>query len=168
MAWLRIDDGFDSHPKILALGSDQRRFTWVRILVYTCRYRSAVIPPHITHTIPRATPAFLSECVDLGLVDVTDEGTNVVHDWNDYQAGDPKKAARQRRWRNADVDAPVDGGVDADVDASRVGARARPVPVPSPTPEEHLSTQPTVVQHDTEANGLVGIEIDSILKSIDP
>lgn len=27
MSWLRIDDSFDHHPKILALGSDQRRWT---------------------------------------------------------------------------------------------------------------------------------------------
>lgn len=134
MAWLRIDDGFDTHPKILALGSDQRRWTWCRILVYTCRYRSPEIPGNVTDLIPRATKKFLSECVELGLVDRTDEGTLVVHDWDEYQAGDPKKAARQRRWRNANVDADVDGNVDASVDglvdASRAGARTEPVPSP--------------------------------------
>jgi len=86
MAWLRVDDGYDSHPKILALGSDQRRWTWTRILVYTCRYRSPVIPPNVSELVPRATPAFLRECVDIGLVDVTDDGTLEVHDWILYNA----------------------------------------------------------------------------------
>lgn len=155
MAWLRIDDGFDHHPKILALGSDQRRWTWIRVLIYTCRYRNPTIPRNITDSVPRATPQFLSECVELGLVDVTDEGTQVVHDWADYQAGDPKKAARQRRWRNGsvdgDVDADVDGNVDGDVDASRVGARARPVPNPyvenSPTEQEYAGRPPGWVEN---------------------
>jgi hypothetical protein len=141
MAWLRIDDGYDHHPKILALGSDQRRYTWTRILIYTCRYRSPIIPHNIADSVPRATRQFLRECVELGLVDITDAGCE-VHDWDQYQAGDPKKAARQRRWRGRDSNAPVDGDVDgrvdgyvdgevdAPVDASRVGARARPVPVP--------------------------------------
>jgi hypothetical protein len=151
MAWLRIDDAFDAHPKILALGTDQRRFTWIRILVYTCRYRSDQIPPNITHTIPKATAKFLSDCIEIGLIDVTEDGLNVVHDWDDYQAGDPKKAARQRRWRNADVDADVDANVDGHVDASRVGARARPVPYPSPT----TSTRPT---NPKTAEGSVGSE----------
>lgn len=142
MAWLRVDDGFDSHPKILALGSDQRRWTWTRILVYTCRYRSDLIPANITDSVPRATRSFLRECVELGLVDVTDSGAYVVHDWDDYQAGDPKKAARQRRWRNGHVDADVDAPVDAPVDASRVGARARPVPNPSPTTSPAAQRQP--------------------------
>lgn len=153
MAWLRVDDGFDSHPKILALGSDQRRWTWTRILVYTCRYRSPIIPTNVTELVPRATPAFLRECVDIGLIDVTDEGTYEVHDWDDYQAGDPKKAARQRRWRNnvdGDVDAPVDGHVDASVDASRVGARARPVPSPS----QRASTAPTALHNAAAAEAL--------------
>lgn len=131
MAWLRIDDAFDAHPKILALGTDQRRYTWIRILVYTCRYRSDLIPPNITHTVPKANARFLNDCLDLGLLDINEDGLYVVHDWADYQAGNPKTAARQRRWRNADVDGDVDAHEDGDVDASRAGARAfpsRPVP----------------------------------------
>lgn len=107
MAWLRIDDGFDSHPKILALGSDQRRWTWSRILVYTCRYRSATIPANITDSIPRATPQFLRECIEIGLVDSTDGGTLEVHDWDDYQAGGTT-AERQRRSR----DTSTNGGAE--------------------------------------------------------
>jgi hypothetical protein len=143
MAWLRIDDAFDAHPKILALETDQRRYTWIRILVYTCRYRSNHIPKNIQHTIPKATPRFLADCLELGLVDTDENGLYIVHDWADYQAGNPKTAARQRRWRNADVDGDVDAHVDAHVDASRAGARARPVPSPNNNPpsyKAHLTT----------------------------
>lgn len=132
MSWLRIDDGFDSHPKILGLGTDTRRWTWQRILIYACRHGEAIVPPSIRDIVPKATPGFLEDCVQLGLLDVDKRGVMRVHNWARYQAGDPKKAARQRRWRHGGVDAPVDdevdGQVDAHVDPSRVGARARPVP----------------------------------------
>lgn len=181
MAWLRIDDGFDHHPKVLALGSDQRRYTWMRILIYTCRYRSPVIPSGISDSVPRATRQFLRECVELGLVDVTDNGTHEVHDWADYQAGDPKKAARQRRWRNtgvdrhvdADVDDHVDASVDGHVDASRAPARARPVPS-RPQDQEPLLPSTSDVHQDgrtepettDEPNPLAGIGLDHVLKDM--
>jgi len=133
MAWLRVDDGYDSHPKILALGSDQRRWTWTRILVYTCRYRSPVIPANVSELVPRATPAFLRECVDIGLVDVTDDGTLEVHDWDTYNGSDPKVQVRERvrKHRENRYNGVTDTVTDALPDRySRVGARARPVPNP--------------------------------------
>lgn len=153
MAWLRVDDGFDSHPKILALGSDQRRWTWTRILVYTCRYRSPIIPTNVTELVPRATPAFLRECVDLGLIDVTDEGTYEVHDWDNYNGSDPaiqvrERVRKHRAKRNKSV---TDAVTEALPDRySRVGARARPVPSPSP----RASTAPTALHNAAAAEDL--------------
>lgn len=84
MSWLRLDDGFDSHPKILGLNTDERRWTWQRVLIYTCRYRSPIVPPTIKDAIPKATPKFLTDCVSLGLIDVDKDGTMRVHDWRIY------------------------------------------------------------------------------------
>jgi hypothetical protein len=149
MAWLRIDDGFATHPKILALGSSDHRWTWLQILTYTCRYRSPVVPADIGEVIQKAGNGFVNRCIEVGLIDVLEDGTMHVHDWEHYQAGDPLKAARQRRFRqkvdarvDATVDAGVDGDVDASVDASRAGARAfpsRPVLIP---PNPHKVGEP--------------------------
>lgn len=86
MSWLRVDDGFDTHPKILALGTDGRRWTWNRILLYTCRYQSPTIPPNINEFIPKSTKKFLQDCVQLGLIDINPEGEMEVHDWPIYNA----------------------------------------------------------------------------------
>lgn len=152
MAWLRLDDGFTDHRKIVKLKTDQRRWTWLRILIYTARFRSAEIPDDVSYMIPTATPKYLEECVEIGLLDRKDDGSLVVHDWSDYQPKDPTKAERQARWRaknDKPVDAPVDGDVDEPVDdengPSRVAARARPVPSPpvSATTAAAGSTQDT-------------------------
>lgn len=86
MSWLRIDDAFTSHPKVLALGTDARRWTWLSVLAYTCRYRSPVVPPTIGNAVPRATPSFLAACGKLGLIDVQEDGSLIVHDWAEYNS----------------------------------------------------------------------------------
>lgn len=99
MAWLRIDDGFTSHPKILALGTPSRRWTWLALLAYTARYRSSLVPAKTSDVVPGATPAFLRDCVDIGLIDIDDEGTMSIHDWHVYNPKDPDAADRMARVR---------------------------------------------------------------------
>lgn len=155
MAWLRVDDLFDTHPKIIALGTDERRWTWTRVLLYTCRYRSPIVPPGIAAVIPKATPTFLAACVQTGLLDEDEDGTMRVHDWREYNGSDSKLQVRERvrrhRERNAEVTPPnadVTPDVTDDVTqgsvtsplrerSSRAAARARPVPSPNP-----VSTKP--------------------------
>lgn len=86
MSWLRLDDTFDTHAKILGLGTDGRRWTWQRILLYTCRHRSAVIPASIREVVGKATPSFIEDCKKLGLIDVDPDGTMKVHDWRIYNS----------------------------------------------------------------------------------
>lgn len=146
MSWLKIDDLFDTHPKLLGLRTDDRRWTWVRILIYTSRHQSPTVPQNIRDAVAKATPAFVQDCVNLGLIDVSEDNTMTVHDWHKYQAGDPQRAARQKRWRDKHVAARVDTDVDTyvvtAVDATRVGARPRPVPEPQ---EQDLNQKPKAV-----------------------
>lgn len=86
MSWLRLDDTFDTHAKILGLGTDGRRWTWQRILLYTCRHRSAIIPAGIREVVAKATPSFLADCHNLGLIDLDVDGTMKVHDWRIYNS----------------------------------------------------------------------------------
>lgn len=149
MAWLRIDDGFPEHPKILELGSADRRWTWLCILAWTARQRSPIVPKTIQDAVPKATRRYLDSCVDLGLLDRNENGCLEVHNWRRYQPKDPTKAERQARWRatspstvDESVDATVDSSVDESVDAEAVygdGPRAQErarVPVPSRPQEQ--------------------------------
>lgn len=84
MSWLKLDDTFDTHPKMLALGTARRRWIWTRILLYTCRHESARIPAQIRDAIPEATPKYLADCATIGLVDTDPAGEMIVHDWDIY------------------------------------------------------------------------------------
>lgn len=87
MSWTRLDDGYDEHAKLLALGrgntGDARRWTWTRVLLYTNRNETAEVPWHIDEIIPKATSSFLTDCVNIGLLD-DEDGRLVVHDWPLY------------------------------------------------------------------------------------
>lgn len=85
MSWARLDDGMDSHPKMLALGDgvkgNHRRYLWLRVLMHTSRHGSGVIPPNIGEAISGANKAFIRDCVTIGLADQETDGTIIVHDW---------------------------------------------------------------------------------------
>lgn len=151
MPWLRLDDNFSHHPKILGLGTDERRWTWQCVLLYTCRYSTDEVPATIRDAIPKATAAFLRDCVALGLLDEDEHGTLHVHDWRDYNGPDSKlqvrdrvRRHREKRERNATGNAEVTAEVTQPAVTStlrnrdsRAAARARPVPnpyTPSPNP----------------------------------
>lgn len=144
MPWLRLDDTFDTHPKIVALATDERRWTWMRVLLYTTRHRTNLIPHGIRDIIPKATPAFLKDCVNIGLIDLDDDGMMRVHDWDDYNGPDSKlqvrdrvRRYREKRESNAGGNAEVTGDVTPTAlpnRDSRADACARPVPNPKSTP----------------------------------
>lgn len=176
--WTRADDRFDTHPKILALGEgekgDARRWTWMRILLYTTRYQSPKIPKNIRESVPKATSNFLKTCVELGLIDVLDNQELHVHDWEEYQAGDPKKALRQAKWRanrngtvDTNVDAHVDGYVDTNVDGTRADAHTRPSrPVPKDITQRAVSYDADDPEHEQPSDFNIDEYTSMIAKEI--
>lgn len=106
MAWLRLDDGFATHPKLAAL-SDQEFRVWMRVLCYCSRYDDPTVDESLTGEVVGLTPARLQRFQTLGLLDQASEGV-IVHDWTQYLPNERKTAARQARWR-----ANRNGGVDA-------------------------------------------------------
>jgi len=151
LSWLRLDDGFDTHPKLIEL-SEVNRWRWTRVLLHCARHQTQ---GHVKLSVLRelGLGRATSQLVVLGLLEQNGETGYLVHDWATFNPKDPTKAERQARWRarqtvspttdvDADVDAPVDERVDADVDGqgvhSRVGARARPVPSRPKTPPSVL------------------------------
>jgi hypothetical protein len=84
VSWLRIDDGFPRHPKLLQLTRSER-YTWVELLCYCAEQRTeGGVPESITNAVRQATTDFLCKAHDAGLLDARDDGTYIVHDWALY------------------------------------------------------------------------------------
>ncbi len=93
MTWFKVDDGFWSHPKTLAL-SPNAVALWVRAGSYcgkhlTDGYVAAAILPMLQGTSDDA-----AELIDAGLWKAAKKGY-VFHDWEQYQ--DTRDAVEKRR-----------------------------------------------------------------------
>lgn len=97
MPWLRLDDAYDTHPKLLQL-TELQRWRWTRALLYCARHRTAGILTRAALSDLALTRS-VSKLVELGLL-IEDDERFVVHDWDDYNPKDPTSAQRQARWRN--------------------------------------------------------------------
>lgn len=96
MGWIRLDDRFAEHPKILEL-TDRELRVHVNALCYTARAQD----PHITPAALRvlgATARQAGRLVDIGVWDVNDNGW-VIHDWQDYQRRDSPAREKQQTWK---------------------------------------------------------------------
>lgn len=184
MSWLRLDDTFDSHPKLYDL-TESQRWRWTRLLLHCARHRTEGFVSRSTLRELGLTRA-VGTLTTVGLLDSDPDGFR-VHDWHDFNPKDPTKAQRQARWR-AKQASPVDAGVDGDVDGgdgdsgdapvdaetvhSRVGTRARPVPSPTQTPKEQTqgrTRNETTRAHnrDTNGNGPGTQEIQDLITQVD-
>ena len=81
MSWVRIDDGFADHPKVVGL-SDAAFRAHVRGMCYAARHRTdghipSAIVPTLAHT------KALRELESSGVWDRNGTGY-VIHDWLDY------------------------------------------------------------------------------------
>ena len=145
MSWLKLDDGFDTHPKLLEL-TELQRWRWARVLLHCARHRTE---GHVKPSVLRelGLGRAINDLLRVGLLEENGDTGYLVHDWSAFNPKDPTKAERQARWREKQastepstktrrVDVHVDGDVDASVDVavddpsvySRADARARPVP----------------------------------------
>lgn len=147
MSWLKLDDNYDTHPKIVSLDTDGQRWVWTRILLSAARHGVGSVPFSIGQTIPGATPKFLRKCCQLGLLDVDENGNMHVHDFHEYRQKDTTAAERKRRER-----AKQNGQTPPSVtQMSRVTHRDETVtrtqtraPGPSPYPKELSSVVESV------------------------
>lgn len=84
MSWVRIDDGFPRHPKLLLL-TRAERYTWIELLCYCAEQRTdGFVPKSIAKVLRDASTTFLLKTHDAGLLDVDEHGRWVVHDWALY------------------------------------------------------------------------------------
>lgn len=107
MTWVRLDDGFLDHPKVVAAGGDAG-WLYVCGLVYAARHLTDGVIPQgmVARLSDRAEPlALAARLVEVGLWERTAGGYR-VHDYLDFQpsAADVRAdraatAARQAAWR---------------------------------------------------------------------
>jgi hypothetical protein len=157
MTWVKLDDGFTEHPKVIGLPSDAARWFHVRALCYAARYRTDGV---ITAAILRGLggkPATAEALVAAGLwdeLDVVDAWQ--IHDFAEYnprQETTPELSARRAEAgrkgglaRVANTQAPTkqnqakpskqnQANDQADLLPRRRGRASRPVPSrPLPVP----------------------------------
>lgn len=104
MSWLRIDDSFADHPKILGLTLKQR-WTWLNVLCYCARFDTeGVVPTAIGEAIAGASPAFTLRCIELGLLEQNGSQYH-VHDWAIYNAKTTEERVAYYLSRNPDASA---------------------------------------------------------------
>lgn len=172
MSWVRIDDGFEDHPKVDPL-SDAAHRLWLRAACW-CKKPSnehtlGFVPRALLRTIAKnsASQAKLEELAQ-ELVDATGggifehglwevvEGGWRFHDWPEYQPKDDEeriKAARSAagkkgaaaRWgRNSSHPGTADANGDGTASAphSKAMAKNAPEPAPDPEPEDQNTSQP--------------------------
>jgi hypothetical protein len=136
MTWIRVDDHFADHPKVMALAHD--RLTglglWHVAASYCARYLTNGFVPS-THVRANAPVRLINRMVAVGLFDPVDGGY-MLHDWLNYnpsreavkEAQAKKRAAGQAGGRaSAGARAQANGAADDE-------AKSNPVPVPQPIP----------------------------------
>lgn len=97
MTWLRIDDGFASHPKIGKL-SDRDFRVWMRVLCHCARYEDPTVDEATMAEVKDLTSQRIARYRELGLLDRSGRSFE-VHDWVHYLPKDKTGADRQAKWR---------------------------------------------------------------------
>ena len=141
MTWLRIDDGFDRHPKVTALPRGER-WTWIGLLCYSARYKTdGYLPVNVAEHVKGASPRFIIRLVELGLLDVPN-GDLRIHDWERYCPKDPTKTERQAKWRrkktSTEPSTEPSTSSSTEVSTSRARSPSRPLGVSNDTPADEL------------------------------
>jgi hypothetical protein len=156
MTWVKLDDHFPEHPKVLKAGP-MAAWLYVSGLTYASRYLTDGFIPSdaLPVLLPQASPKALAQkLVEVGLWLLVDGGWQ-IHDYHEYQPSGEQvrqhrasNAARQARHRgksNGESDDNSDdrNGVTSPsvTPLARGRAGAAPVPVPGPLPPNpHIAT----------------------------
>ena len=174
MAWVRFDDTFPEHPKVLKVGGDA---VWMHVcaLAYCNRLETdGVIPTGVVGRLSDRKDAnrLAAKLVSEGLWDVHPEGWE-IHDYHDFQ---PSKAELEQR-REARAQAGRKGGVksgetrrerskpEANSEANASGLlEAKPERSGTPTrPDPTRTTQvSTQLQPPTDCAEVGEVDVDRI------
>jgi hypothetical protein len=104
VSWLKLDDGFADHPKLVQM-SPADRWAWLEVLLYCSRHRTDGVVNLAVLERYGFDDAGVTWLFELGLLDEPSnaEGgrtsTMVVHDWAAYNGG-RSGAERTAAWRD--------------------------------------------------------------------
>lgn len=148
MAWVKMDDQFFRHPKVLAAGRDARDLYLVGLCYCAQGLTDGFIPAQAVRVLAAEAeidtgPASAARLIEVGLWEAV-EGGYAVHDYHDYQPSKERVLAT----REARAEAGSRGGKQkasnlldrSQASASdNVVAKSYPVPVPVPVPIQNPS-----------------------------
>lgn len=145
MAWVKLDDNFPDHPKLVGL-SAEAGWLWVRCLAYCNRLRTdGKVPRAVVERMTRSARA-PRELVGVGLWHElhTENGAShyAVHDYLDYQASaaeieehvEKKRAAGRKGGKHSGENRRSTSEADTQARASGPGSENRSNLPPSPLP----------------------------------
>ena len=102
MTWLRVDDRFGQHPKVLAIPKPIRSHVigvWALAGCWCAATENdGLVPEYALPDLPKAAQA-AGELVRVGLWDVVPGGW-AFHDWADYQPLAAEVEAQREAWRD--------------------------------------------------------------------
>lgn len=133
MSWLRIDDKFGQHPKVLAL-SDREFRVHVLTLCYCAEYGTDGNVPRSAWRSLGISGRIARTLVANGLWDL-DGDEYTVHNWRTFNPIDPTSGTRKERWKERWKERQRNGeGTDEERNGNgphaRAGARVPSRPVP--------------------------------------
>jgi hypothetical protein len=156
MAWVKLDDGFPDHPKLVEAGGDAG-WLYVCALAWCNRnLTDGAIPKGILGRLSdRKNPQRLAErLVAAGLWDETDDGWQ-IHDYTDFQPSrqqvlDERNKARERMRRHRTKPEPsTEPSTDVRANRERTSIEVQR-PRPDPTRTEQVTTTTQVSTRPAE------------------
>lgn len=140
MGWLRLDDRYDEHPKVIAAGSEAGLIVNVRAMLYCARNETdgillqAIVPRITSDFSPNKAKQQVKRLLEVGLWERV-EGGYLVHDFLDYNPSKADRDADRAKARERMANARGNKGrsssdVRTDVRANNGGSSGNPVPTP--------------------------------------
>jgi hypothetical protein len=132
MTWIRVDDHFADHPKVMALGSDRLAGLglWHVAASYCARYLTDGYVP-ATHVRAHAPARLVRRMVEVKLFDPI-EGGYLLHNWLHYN---PSRATVEEKAAKKQAAGRAGGQASAQARGQPpAAAESKPVPVPQPIP----------------------------------
>lgn len=141
MAWVKMDDQFFRHPKVLAAGRDARDLYLVGLCYCAQGLTDGFIPSQAVRVLAAEAeidtgPASAARLVDVGLWEPTDGGY-AIHDYHEYQPSKERVLAT----REARAEAGSRGGkqkasnlLEQNASKTLANSKQKSAPYPSRTP----------------------------------
>ena len=145
MTWVKLDDAFADHPKVMALGRDRMAGlgVWTAAACYCARYLTdGFVPAAVADGFGHAR--ILGRLVEVGLVDRVSGGYQ-LHDWLEYNPPREKVLADRKAAKDRMNNRRGSGDVQPNNQRTPGEPSAKfddpvPVPVPGPAnPYEYLT-----------------------------